>query len=73
MLLLGPDAELIESTNAADLPDVRVRDGLYQIADDPTPERRAGWMRAAADDPTVRTRSAVTGRKNVVSVWANGT
>ena len=44
--LVGPDGGLIEAANAQDLGDLRARDGLYQIAEDLTPERRMAWMSA---------------------------
>ncbi|HEY6867543.1 MAG TPA: hypothetical protein VI792_09810 [Candidatus Eisenbacteria bacterium] len=44
--LVGPDGGLIEAANAQDLGDLRVRDGLYQIAEDLTPERRLAWVQA---------------------------
>jgi len=47
VLLLGPEGECLEWANEQDLPEVRVRDGLYQIAEDAGAERRAQWMAAA--------------------------
>ena len=47
VVLLGPGGELIEAVNAQDLPDLRVRDGLYQIAADAGAARRSEWMSAA--------------------------
>lgn len=47
VVLVGPEGRLLESANAQDLADVRVRDGLYQIPDTLTPEARGEWMRVA--------------------------
>jgi hypothetical protein len=47
--LVGPEGRLLESANAQDVADVRVRDGLYQIPDPLSPEARADWMRTARE------------------------
>jgi len=47
VVLIGPGGELIESANAHDLLELRVRDGLYQVSDALVPEQRATWMAAA--------------------------
>ncbi len=47
VVLVGPEGELLESGNAQDLAEVRVRDGLYQITGSLTAEQRAAWMGSA--------------------------
>ena len=47
VVLVGPQGELLESANAQDLEQVRVRDGLYQIGAGLATEERATWMRSA--------------------------
>jgi len=47
VLLLGPDGELIEWERAARLSGVKVREGLYQIRDELSPEVRHEWMERA--------------------------
>lgn len=44
ILLFGPEEAPIEWTQGLTLPEVRTRDGLYQIAADLTPEERTAWM-----------------------------
>jgi hypothetical protein len=47
VVLVGPDGGLLESANAQDLGEVRVRDGLYQIGAGLSAEEREAWMRSA--------------------------
>ncbi len=47
--VLGPSGGFMEWSRGFDVPDVRTRDGLYQIPDDPDPEERARWMAGARD------------------------
>jgi hypothetical protein len=49
VVCLGPDGGFMEWSRGFDVPDVRTRDGLYQIPDDPDPEERARWMAATRD------------------------
>jgi hypothetical protein len=52
VMLVGPDGELLEWERGAELPDVRSREGLYQIADPLSPEacdRLAGRAREHLD------------------------
>jgi hypothetical protein len=44
VLLLGDSGDCIECVQDTELPDVRVREGLYQIADELPPDQRAEWM-----------------------------
>ena len=44
VVLLGPGGEFVEWACDSELPDVRVREGLYQINDDLTADERAEWM-----------------------------
>ncbi len=44
VLLMGADGRFIEWDDGLDIPDVRARDGLYQIADEPSDAQRAEWM-----------------------------
>ena len=44
VVLLGPSGELLEWHSQADVPDVRSRDGLYQMEEELEPEQRARWM-----------------------------
>jgi hypothetical protein len=44
VLLLRPGGELVEWSQGSELPDVRTRDGLYQIAGELTREERSEWM-----------------------------
>jgi hypothetical protein len=43
VLLVGPDGGLVEAVSGRTLPDVRSREGLYQIGEDLTPEERTAW------------------------------
>jgi hypothetical protein len=43
VLLVGPDGRLIETVPGRALPDVRSRDGLYQIGEELAPGERAAW------------------------------
>jgi hypothetical protein len=47
VLLLGASGEFLEWGTGSELPDLRPREGLYQIAEEVTPEGRAAWMREA--------------------------
>src|SRR5262249_42531364 len=44
---LGPGGEFVEWSRDPDLPDVRTREGLYQINDELTPDQRRDWMEHA--------------------------
>ena len=44
VVLVGPEGELVEWARENEVPNVRTRDGLYQISEDLDPERRARWM-----------------------------
>ena len=44
VVLIGPTGELLEWHSAPEVPDVRSRDGLYQMEDELEPEQRARWM-----------------------------
>jgi hypothetical protein len=47
VMLLGPTGELIEWETDFELPNVRMREGLYQISDDPEPGQRERWTAEA--------------------------
>jgi hypothetical protein len=47
VLLLGPDGEPIECVEGAELPEVRAREGLYQISEDLGAEKQGEWLTAA--------------------------
>jgi hypothetical protein len=49
VIVLGPSGEFVEWSRGFDVPDVRARDGLYQINDELTAEQRARWMKSARD------------------------
>jgi hypothetical protein len=49
VILTGPGGELLEAVNERALPDLRSREGLYQIHDEPDEERREAWARAARE------------------------
>jgi hypothetical protein len=44
VVLLGPAGEFVEWAAGSELPEVRTREGLYQISDPPTTAERARWM-----------------------------
>ncbi len=44
VLLLGPDGEYVEWTRGAELPEVRAREGLYQINQALDPAQRERWI-----------------------------
>jgi len=48
-VMLGPQGEFLEWDISPELPDVRTREGLYQIAEELTGEERARWMAQARD------------------------
>lgn len=50
VVVLGDDGRLLEWTASFELPDVRSRDGLYQIADGIDDATRARWMRRAREE-----------------------
>jgi hypothetical protein len=47
VILVDGDGELVEASDDGRIPDVRSREGLYQIHEDATPEQRIAWMQAA--------------------------
>ncbi len=47
VVMLGPSGEFLEWDISPELPDVRTREGLYQIAEELTPEERGTWMAQA--------------------------
>jgi hypothetical protein len=47
VVLIGPAGELIEWQSESEISEVRSREGLYQIGDDPDRERRTRWMEQA--------------------------
>jgi hypothetical protein len=49
IVMLGPDGEFLEWDVDAELPDVRPREGLYQIATELTGEERGRWMTQARE------------------------
>ena len=49
VLLLGPDGGLVEWHRGLDLPEVRSREGLYQIGDAIEPEARDRWVAGARE------------------------
>src|SRR5438477_3069050 len=58
VLLMSADGAFLEWAPGLDIPDVRARDGLYQITDAPTSEQRARWMAKPARISTARWPSA---------------
>jgi hypothetical protein len=46
-LLMSADGAFIEWASGLELPDLRTRDGLYQITDSPAADQRARWMAQA--------------------------
>jgi hypothetical protein len=44
VVLLGPAGEMLEWHSAPEVPDVRSREGLYQMEEELAPEQRARWM-----------------------------
>lgn len=44
VVLLGPDGGMVEWTDGWGLPEVRAREGLYQINQDLTPDERTEWI-----------------------------
>ena len=47
VLLLGPSGELLEYASGMEVPDVRAREGLYQITDEIDHEDRSRWLASA--------------------------
>lgn len=47
VVLVGPDGEALERIQAATVPDVRVREGLYQMGEELEPELRERWLNGA--------------------------
>ncbi len=47
IVMMDPDGRLLETVQGRTFEDVRTREGLYQINDEPTPEIRRRWMDAA--------------------------
>ncbi len=47
VVVLAPDGRTVEWTPGHELPDVRSREGLYQITDDLDPAERGRWMEGA--------------------------
>ncbi len=48
-VMLGPNGEFLEWDIDSELPEVRTRDGLYQIPEDLTPADRSRWMAQARE------------------------
>ncbi|HVP15289.1 MAG TPA: hypothetical protein VMS88_07080 [Terriglobales bacterium] len=44
VVLMGPAGELLEWHSEAEVPDVRSREGVYQMEEELEPEQRARWM-----------------------------
>ncbi len=44
VVLMGPEGDLLEWHSEAEVPEVRSREGLYQIGEELEPEQRARWM-----------------------------
>ena len=60
MVLLGPDGELLECVRGSELPELRAREGLYQITESLAAEERERWRRGRAthlDDAAGRARA----------------
>ncbi len=59
-VMLGPSGEFLEWDITPGMPDVRTREGLYQIPDELTPEQRSHWMEQARShlDRLTREREA---------------
>ena len=47
VVLLGPDGEFVEWARAPELPDIRTREGLYQINQELMPEQCTRWLAEA--------------------------
>ena len=60
VVMLGPEGDFLEWDIAAELPNVRVREGLYQIPDPLTDAQRGEWMAQARThlDRLMREREA---------------
>ena len=48
-MLVGAGGEVLERSQAAQMPDVRRREGLYQMPEELEPELRERWLQAARD------------------------
>jgi hypothetical protein len=44
VVLIGPTGDLLEWHGEPDVPEVRAREGLYQMEEEPEPEQRARWL-----------------------------
>ena len=49
MVLVGAGGEVLERAPAAQMPEVRPREGLYQMAEELEPELRARWLQSARE------------------------
>jgi hypothetical protein len=47
VVLLGPDGACLETVQGSQVPDIRTREGLYQISEPPSDEQRVQWMQQA--------------------------